>query len=216
VNDEFIAIDFETATESPDSAVSVGLVKYRNFKPMASYYSLIKPPRLYIRPDFTELHGLTVGDVKNAPDFKYVWENELHGFFKTPASPIASPVSPPLPATPLFAAPLFAGHNAQFDMSVLCSVLRHYEIEIPETQYFCTLQLSRRVWPRLRSFALAKLAAEFNIVYEAHNAVADADTCAKIVVLAAEEVSSKLKRKKIIGLDGLLKKTGIEVKKLPR
>jgi DNA polymerase-3 subunit epsilon len=40
---DFIAIDFETATQARESAISVGLVKYRDFKPISSYYSLIRP-----------------------------------------------------------------------------------------------------------------------------------------------------------------------------
>ena len=190
---DFIAIDFETASESPESAVSVGLVKYHDYKPVASYYSLVRPPVLYIRPDFTELHGLAVNDVKDAPDFKYIWENEIHGFFGS------------IP---------FAAHNAAFDMNVLCAVLKHYEITIPDTQYFCTLQMSRKVWPKLRSHALKALAREFSIIYEAHNAAADADTCARIVALSAAEISSRLKRKTSLTLDSLLKKTGTELKKL--
>jgi len=192
---EFIAIDFETATESPDSAISIGLVKYIDYKPAASYYSLIKPPVLFIRPDFTDIHGLTVDDVKDAPDFKYIWENELHGFFGT---------------IPL------AAHNAPFDMNVLRAVLLHYELPIPGTPYFCTLKLSRRVWPQLRSHALAKLAKEFAITYDAHNAVADADTCAKIVLLGAEEITKKMKRKNMISLEGILKRTGVELTPLNR
>ncbi|MCL2833230.1 MAG: 3'-5' exonuclease [Treponema sp.] len=184
---DFIAIDFETADLSADSAISVGLVKYRDYKPLASYYSLIKPPVPYIRPDFTELHGLTMDDVKDAPDFKYIWENEIRGFFT---------------AVP------FAAHNADFDMKVLSALLHLYEIPVPQIMYFCTLKLSRRLWPDLRSHSLANLAKTFNIIYDAHNAVADADTCAKIVVLGAQAVAQKSKRKNIIGLESLLKKTG--------
>ena len=190
---EFIAIDFETGTESPDSAISVGLVKFCNYKPMASYYSLVKPPELYIRPDFTRIHGLVADDVKNAPDFKYIWENELHGFFGD--------------------VPLVA-HNAAFDMNVLCAVLRYYDLSIPDTRYFCTLKLSRRVWPDLRSHSLKSLAREFNITYDAHNAVADADTCARIVTLSAEKISALSKRKTQLPLDGLLKKAGVKMMSL--
>jgi len=189
VND-FIAIDFETADYAPESAISVGLVKYHNYRPMASYYSLIKPPVLYIRPDFTDLHGLTVDDVKEAPDFKYIWENEIQGFFGS------------VP---------FAAHNAAFDMKVLSAVLHHYGIDVSHTPYFCTLQLSRRVWPQLHSHALTALARELKIVYDAHNAAADADTCAKIVSLSADLISQKLKRKKTMPLESLLKKTGVKV-----
>ena len=78
---DFITIDFETGVYSPESAVSVGLVKYRNYKPVSTYYSLIRPPNLYIRPDFTEeVHGLTVDDVKDVPDFAYLWKNEIKIF----------------------------------------------------------------------------------------------------------------------------------------
>ncbi len=77
---DFIAIDFETATGKPESAISVGLVKYRNYKPVSSYYSLIRPPNLYIRPDFTDIHGLTVDDIRDAPDFGYLWKNEIKRF----------------------------------------------------------------------------------------------------------------------------------------
>ena len=190
---DFIAIDFETADYGAETAISVGLVKYHDYKPLASYYSLIRPPRLYIRPDFTDLHNLTVDDVRDAPDFKYIWENEIHGFFGS------------VP---------FVAHNAAFDMKVLRGVLNYYEIPVPQTPYFCSLQLSRRVWPELRSHALGELAKTFSIVYDAHNAVADAETCARIVLLGAEAVTQKTKRKKILPVDGLLKKTGVRMQVL--
>jgi DNA polymerase-3 subunit epsilon len=68
---DFITIDFETAVQSPESAISIGLVKYRNYQPISTYYSLIRPPELYIRPDFTDIHDLSVSDVKDAPDFNH-------------------------------------------------------------------------------------------------------------------------------------------------
>ncbi|MDR2597168.1 MAG: 3'-5' exonuclease [Treponema sp.] len=163
---DFIAIDFETATESPESAVSVGLVKYRNYQSISAYYSLIRPPNLYIRSDFTEIHGLTVEDVKDAPDFNYIWKNEIKRFIgKT----------------------LLAAHNASFDMKVLKAVLGYYELPIPRLPYFCTLYLSRHAWPKLKSHALTSLAKEFGIIYNAHNALDDAYTCGKLVQLAVEE-----------------------------
>jgi DNA polymerase-3 subunit epsilon len=180
----FIAIDFETATYSRESACSVGLVKFVNGKTADAFYSLIRPPVLYIRPDFTEIHGLTVEDVRNAPDFAEVWRNGILPFVRD------------LP---------LAAHNADFDMGVLKAALKWYELAIPPLEYFCTLELARSVWPELKSHALTSLGEHFGIVYDAHNALADALTCGTIVCMASE--------KYVCGtLPELLKAAGMELR----
>jgi len=164
----FIAIDFETANYSQNSACSIGLVKFINNKPSDTYYSLIRPPKLYIRPDFTDIHGLTVDDVKDSPRFNEIWDS-----IKTFTGDL----------------PL-AAHNASFDMGVLKSVLNHYKLPIPKLPYFCTCHLSRRTWPNLKSHALTALAKNFGIIYNAHNALDDALTCGKLVLMSAEKSNS--------------------------
>jgi DNA polymerase-3 subunit epsilon len=184
---DFIAIDFETATRKPESAISIGLVKYNDFKPIGSFYSLIRPPRLYIRPDFTAIHGLTVDDVKDAPDFGSIWKNEIEEFIgKTP----------------------LAAHNAVFDMNVLKAVLEYYQLPLPELSYFCTLKLARKTWTKLKSHALTALAKEFGIIYNAHNALDDAMTCGKLVQMAAEENEPNL------NIEEFLEYMGVEIKYL--
>ena len=129
---DFIAIDFETATEAPQSAISVGLVRYRNYRPIASYYSLIRPPRLYIRRDFTEIHGLTVGDVRDAPDFGHVWRNDMAKFVGTT---------------------MLAAHRASFDMNVLKAALEWHGLSVPHLRYFCTHSLAQQTWQGLESYS---------------------------------------------------------------
>ena len=165
----FVAIDFETAMYSRESACSVGLVRFEDGKAVDTFYSLIRPPKLYIRPDFTEIHGLTVDDVKDAPTFAEIWD---------------SGVMPFIGDFPL------AAHNAPFDMSVLSAVLDWYKLEIPALPYFCTCNLSRRTWPELQSHALSSLANNFGIVYSAHNALDDAMTCGKLALMSAEKYGS--------------------------
>ena len=184
---DFVAIDFETAKYSRESACSVGLVKYHGGKVTDTFYSLIRPPDLYIRPDFTEIHGLTVEDVKDAPSFADIWD---------------SSVKPFIGSFPM------AAHNAEFDMGVLRAVLEWYELPIPELSYFCTCSLARRTWTGLESYSLTALAGHFGIVYQAHNALDDAMTCGKLVLMAAEKFG---KRKSV---KGLLKVAGIGMKVL--
>jgi DNA polymerase-3 subunit epsilon len=162
----FIALDFETAKYSRESACSVGLVKFLNGKAVDTFYSLIRPPVLYIRPEFTDIHGLTVEDLRDAPGFAEVWENNLHHFIGN------------LP---------LAAHNAAFDMGVLRAALEWYELPIPQLKYFCTLKLARAAWPELKSHALTSLGEYFGIDYDAHNALADAQTCGIITYKAAEK-----------------------------
>jgi DNA polymerase-3 subunit epsilon len=179
----FVAIDFETATCSRESAISVGLVKYHGRRLVDSWYSLIRPPKLYIRPDFTDIHGLTAADVKGAPLFDEVWEKGIRSFIGN------------LP---------LAAHNAPFDMSVLHTALKWYGLSIPHYRYFCSLALARAAWPKLPSYSLTNLGEYFRIVYEAHNALADAETCGKIVNLAADRLDTQT-------MDVLLEKAGMEM-----
>ena len=87
----YVTIDFETAKYSRESACSVGLVKYVNGKAADTYYSLIRPPKLYIRPEFTEIHGLTVNDVKDAPTFADLWDSAIKPFIGDLPLPVCSP-----------------------------------------------------------------------------------------------------------------------------
>ena len=181
---KFIAIDFETAMHRPNSAISIGLVKYHDYQPVDTYYSLIRPPNLYIRPDFTDIHGLTIDDVIDAYDFKYLWENGIFEF---------------LEGLPL------AAHKAEFDMGVLRATLEWYKIPLPKLFYFCTCNLSRKTWPELKSHALTALAKNFGIEYKAHNALDDAMTCGKLVGMAADKLGEKA------SIKGLLKAAGIKM-----
>jgi DNA polymerase-3 subunit epsilon len=165
----FVTIDFETAKYSKESACSVGLVKHLDGKVADTFYSLIRPPKLYIRPDFTEIHGLTVDDVKDAPTFADIWDSGIKPFIGN------------LP---------LAAHNAQFDMGVLWAVLEWYDLDIPELPYFCTCNLARKTWQGLDSYSLSKLAENFGILYNAHNALDDAKTCGKLVQMSAQKFNS--------------------------
>jgi len=162
----FVTIDFETAKYSQESACSVGLVRFLDGKAVDTYYSLIRPPSLYIRPDFTEIHGLTAEDVKDAPRFSELWDSNIKPFIGD------------LP---------LAAHNASFDMGVLKAVLEWYDLPVPQIPYFCTCKMSRKTWRNFKSHALTALAKNFNIIYEAHNALDDAMTCGKLVIMSAEK-----------------------------
>ncbi len=193
----FVAIDFETAKYSRESACSVGLVKYVNGKKTDTFYSLIRPPVLYVRPDFTDIHGLTVEDVKDAPNFAQLWESSIKPFIDN--------------------LPLVA-HNAQFDMSVLHAVLDWYELPVPNYCYFDSLAVAKKMWPDFECHKLTFLGDHFGIEYDAHNSLADAETCAKIMFIAAKQLRAngaiKASCEEDTAVEQMLVAAGCEMKEL--
>jgi len=162
---DFTAIDFETANSSSASACSVGLVKVRNGIAVDLAYWLIKPPLGY--DQFTEwntrIHGIMASDVVDAA----IWSEQL-------------------PDLVGFAAgDHLVAHNASFDMGVIAAACRASFVDIPSFSYLCSLKIARRTYEldsyRLPVAAMAAGCEDF----EHHNALADSQACAAIVVHAA-------------------------------
>ncbi|MBO5769666.1 MAG: 3'-5' exonuclease [Spirochaetales bacterium] len=158
---QFVAIDFETANNSADSACSIGLVKMdEEGAVIDSFYSLVRPPVLFFDPVCTAVHKLDSIDIAKAPAFNELWPQ----------------ISEFIGDLPLVA------HNAPFDMRVLKGTLESWGILPPINEYYCTLSLSRKLWKGKMSYKLSYLCSEFGWEYDAHNALADAEMCGRIFV----------------------------------
>lgn len=163
---DFTAIDFETANSSSASACSVGMVKVREGRIVDEAYWLIKPPLGH--DEFwewnTRIHGLVAADVRDAP----LWTEQL-------------------PDLVAFAGPdILVAHNAGFDMGVISAACVATYVETPTFDYACSLQVARKTY-NLDSYRLpvAAMAAGFED-FDHHNALADAQACAAIMVHAAK------------------------------
>jgi DNA polymerase-3 subunit epsilon len=81
---------------------------------------------------------------------------------------------------------VLVAHNASFDMGVLKAAAEAVQFELPKLHYGCSLLVSRKVYNlesyRLNSVAYAVGHEEFNH----HDALADADACARIMIHAAK------------------------------
>jgi DNA polymerase III subunit epsilon len=154
----FIAIDFETANPEMKSACSLGIAVVENLSITEEFYTLIKPPADYFK--FTYIHGIAWEDVKDKMTFNELWPDIQRYFCNID---------------------FVAAHNVGFDRTVLKGCCSHYSINIPEVNYMCTWQLSRKRL-RLKSNALDKVSAYFGIELDHHNALSDAIACAKIMI----------------------------------
>lgn len=159
---DFAAIDFETANGQRTSVCSVGVVVVRGGEIRDTFYSLIRPrPNFYSRFT-TAIHGLTYEDTVDATDFAEVWDQ----------------VAPRIEGLPLVA------HNSPFDEGCLRAVFNLYGMPYPDYRFYCTCRASRRVFGRsLPNHQLHTVSAACGFDLEHHhNALADAEACARIAL----------------------------------
>ncbi|WP_029144557.1 exonuclease domain-containing protein [Microbacterium luticocti] len=184
---DFTAIDFETANSSSASACAVGLVRVREGRIVARAGWLIRPPAGHDR--FFEvnigIHGIRPHDVADAK----TWSDQLGDIAAFAGTDV------------------LVAHNAGFDMAVLRRSCEASGDRCPPYRYLCSLQLARRAYV-LPSYRLPVAAAEAGFTdFAHHDATADAEACAHIVVDAARRVDAT-------DLDDLARRHGVTVKTL--
>ncbi len=162
----FVAIDFETANRYRTSACSIAAVTVENGKISKSAYSLIRPPELKFDYWNTRIHGIKAEDVADKPTFAELWEK----------------------IRPHLEDKIVIAHNAAFDMSVLRSVIKAYDLPVPRFHHVCTVDVAKRVWPDQSSYRLSALADNFGVSFAHHHALHDAKVCAFLAIKAAENL----------------------------
>jgi DNA polymerase-3 subunit epsilon len=183
----FTAIDFETANGSAASPCAVGLVKVRDGKIHDTFSTLIQPP--YPNDWFSEfnikVHGIRPADVADAP----AWVEALASMLEFIGDDV------------------LVAHNAGFDIGVLRESARLVDAELPALDYACSLMIARKTY-HLESYRLNAVAyAIGHEEFDHHDALADSDACARIIIHAAA-------RHEVEDLVSLAKATRHEIKKL--
>lgn len=162
--DNFVAIDVETANYQPTSICAIGAVKVINNHIVDRFYKLVKPePNWYVRHFSENIHGISRCDTDKCPCFCDIW-NEL------------LPIIENLP---------LVAHNKAFDERCIRATFQIYGMDYPDYQFHCTLTKARSTIPRslLSSYSLPYLCEFLGIpFYNHHNALADAEACAKIAM----------------------------------
>ena len=162
----FTAIDFETANSWAASACSVGLVKVRDGVVVDKIGWFIKPPLGH--------------------DAFQEWNIRIHGIYPEHVAGALS-WSQQLPNLVDFAdGDLLVAHNAGFDLGVIKTASAITGMTVPDFRYVCSLQVARKTY-HLDSYRLpvAAMAAGFED-FSHHNALADSEACAAIMIHAAD------------------------------
>ena len=163
---DFTAIDFETANSSSASACSVGLVKVRDGRVVDRVHRYIRPP--FPHDEFSE------------------WNIRIHGITRKMVADAAG-WADHLPFLREFAGDdVLVAHNAGFDMAVIVKTTEAFGLPVPDFRSLCSVQVARRTY-HLDSYRLpaAAMAAGFE-GFSHHDALADSEACAAIIVHAAK------------------------------
>jgi DNA polymerase-3 subunit epsilon len=162
-------------------------VKVAEGKIVDTFSTLIKPP--YPNDWFAKgnigVHGIHPQDVVDAPTWAEALE-EMLGFIGSDD---------------------LIAHNAGFDMGVLRSSAALIEYELPDLRYGCSLVMARKTY-NLDSYRLNQVAyAIGHEEFDHHDALADSDACARIVIHMAD-------RHGVSSLDELAELTNHKIKSL--
>jgi DNA polymerase III subunit epsilon len=160
---KLVAIDFETADCSADSACAIGIVSIEKGKISKKGYRLIRPPRRQFV--FSCLHGISWADVEAQPTFIEVWDH-FASFWKD--------------------ADYFLAHNAPFDRNVLTVCCSAADRRPPRVPFICTVRVARSHW-NIRPTNLPTVCTQLGIPLKHHDAASDASACASIALRAMRE-----------------------------
>ncbi len=167
---DFVAIDFETANHNKGSVCSVGLAVVRDFKVVETVSRLIKPiPNFYERMNVS-IHGIRPEMTEQEQNFGELW-CELRPYLNNKQ---------------------VVAHNASFDMGELRQVLQRFDLQQPNLNYYCSVQISRKVFSGLFNYKLPTVCAYLDIDdLKHHDGTSDAVACARIVIQALKRTGAR-------------------------
>lgn len=163
-----VIFDLETTGFSPtrDRIVEIGAIKVRDNAIVDQFNHLVNP-ECHIPSVATSVHHITDEMVEREGTIEQI----LPGFLE------------------FIDQDTLVAHNASFDMGFVNGWAEKLELPKPQNPVICTLQLSRKVFPSLRSHKLGELVSQFDILTKIqHRALADVETTWRIYkILAAKQ-----------------------------
>jgi DNA polymerase-3 subunit epsilon len=170
-DETFCVLDFETTGLSGihNRVIEVGLVKIRRKKIVETYSSFINP-RVLLPDNIKQLTGISDDDLIDAPCFEDI------------ALKIKSFIS----------GNILVAHNLSFDYSFLANEFKRAEIDLPPLKTLCTLKLSRKLFPELKSKSLGNVVRFLKVRHkDVHRALGDSLATSKILLKMISIAESK-------------------------
>lgn len=166
----FVALDFETATNSRNSVCEIGIAVVKEGKVVEQKVWRVQPPHNEYWNRNILIHGIKPEDTQNLPMFHEIWEE----------------------VCPYLEGQIVVAHNTSFDSYVLKDSLLANGISFPQMAFICSCRLANSVFRELYSFTLDSLCEALNIPFaNHHNAEADAVACAQVFLEIIKKSETK-------------------------
>lgn len=168
---EFSVLDVETTGLSArnNRVIEIGIVKVKNLKIADKYTTLINPG-CDIPYFITQFTGISNSDVAYSPSF-YDTAEEIEEFIGNS---------------------IVSGHNLSFDEGFLSCEFARNGFEPLSNLKVCTLKLSRKIFPSLKSKSLGSVSEHLGIINrDSHRALSDAEATAHILIKLIKKLSKE-------------------------
>jgi DNA polymerase-3 subunit epsilon len=185
---EYAIIDVETTggRANRHRITEIGIVLFDGEQITETYETLVNP-EMRIPAGITELTGITMDMVKDAPKFHEVARRIVE----------------------LTQDRIFVAHNSRFDYDFIREEFRRLGYTFSRKQ-LCTVRLTRKTYPGLRSYSLGNLTKHFGIeLNNHHRALADARATTELLKMCLATPDSEQEVKQLVN-------RGIASTKLPQ
>lgn len=178
---EYVAFDVETTGLSSvyDRIIELSAVRFKEGKKIAEFEEFINPERP-IPANITDLTGITDEMVSDADS-----EETVMKAFQV-----------------FIEGAVLIAHNASFDIGFVNNAFKNHQLSEISTPVVDTLELSRFLYPNLKSHRLNTLAKRFDVNLEHHHrAIFDSETTGKLCDIFLKDAKKKYDIKNIADLN---------------
>lgn len=186
--DKICFVDVETTGMRPnyDRVIEIGILRVENGKLVKTYQTLINPGG-YVPPEIVSITGISPAKLENAPHFWEVRDEILE----------------------MLADTVFVAHNVRFDYSFLKSEFKRVGRNF-SPKHFCTVKLSRSLFPNYSHHNLDAIIQHFNIKCKnRHRAFDDAKVLWDFIKKAQKSVDEVTFR---LALNKALKRPSVPIR----
>jgi DNA polymerase III epsilon subunit family exonuclease len=141
-NLEFVSLDLETSGLNPekDEIIEIGAIRFTKEKKISEFQQLVKSIRKIPR-SVTKINGIKDKDLESEKNIIEVLPNFL-SFIESS---------------------ILVMQNSIFDLNFLIFASKMQRLEFPNLPVFCTVQMTRKLFPEFKKYGLVTLREKFQI-----------------------------------------------------